>query len=67
MVRRRRGNFDLFVIGGGMTGLVAAHHAARCGRSVALLEALPLFGGQIANVEEVDGYPVAGAASRLTR
>lgn len=65
MVLRRRGNFDLLVIGGGMTGLAAAHHAARCGRSVALLEALPMFGGQVANVEEVDGYPAQGPASGM--
>jgi thioredoxin reductase (NADPH) len=65
MVRRRRGNFDLLVIGGGMTGLAAAHHAARCGAGVALLEALPLFGGQVANVEDVDGYPAPGPASGM--
>lgn len=62
---RRRGNLDLLVIGGGMTGLAAAHHAARCGAGVALLEALPLFGGQIANVEDVDGYPAVGPASGM--
>jgi thioredoxin reductase (NADPH) len=65
MVRPRRGIYDLLVIGGGMTGLTAACHAARCGVGVALLEALPLFGGQIANVEEVEGYPAAGAVSGI--
>ena len=43
-----------------MAGLTAAYHAARCGHSTALIEAQPLFGGQIANVEHVDGYPAAG-------
>jgi len=61
----RRGNFDLLVIGGGMTGLAAAHHAASCGRSVALLEAMPMYGGLVVNVEEVDGYPAMGPASGM--
>jgi len=65
MVLRRRGNFEILVIGAGMTGLAAAHHAARCGRSVALIETLPTYGGQVANVEEVDGYPAQGAASGM--
>lgn len=61
----RRGNFDLLVIGGGLTGLAAAHHAASCGRSVALLEAMPMYGGLVVNVEEVDGYPAMGPASGM--
>lgn len=61
----RRGNFDLLVIGGGLTGLAAAHHAASCGRSVALLEALPMYGGLVVNVEEIDGYPAMGPASGM--
>ena len=65
MVRRRHGRYEILVIGGGMTGLTAAHHAARCGHSTALIEAQPLFGGQIANVEHIDGYPAAGEPSGM--
>ncbi len=60
MVSRSRGQPDLIVIGAGMAGLTAAHHAARCGLSVSLCEATPLYGGQIVNVEAIDGYPSVG-------
>ena len=65
MVRRQQGRYEILVIGGGMTGLTAAHHAVRCGLSTALIEAQPLFGGQIANVEQVDGYPAGGEPSGM--
>lgn len=60
MVLRSRGQADLIVIGAGMAGLTAAHHAARCGLAVTLCEATPLYGGQIVNVEAIDGYPSVG-------
>jgi thioredoxin reductase (NADPH) len=60
MVLRSRGQADLIVIGAGMAGLTAAHHAARCGLAVSLCEATPLYGGQIVNVEAIDGYPSVG-------
>ena len=60
MVLRSRGQADLIVVGAGMAGLTAAHHAARCGLSVSLCEATPLYGGQIVNVEAIDGYPSVG-------
>ena len=63
MVSRRHGRYDVLVIGGGVSGLTAAHHAARSGLSTALIEGEPLFGGQIATVEQLDGYPAAGALS----
>ena len=63
MVSRRHGRYDVLVIGGGVTGLTAAQHAARSGLSTALIEGAPLFGGQIATVEQVDGYPAVGALS----
>jgi thioredoxin reductase (NADPH) len=50
------GNFDLIVIGEGITGLTAARHAARRGRVTATFEAL-LFGGLIINVNELDEVP----------
>ena len=62
---RRRGRYDILVIGGGVTGLTAAHHAARRGYATALIEAELLFGGQIANVEQLDGYPAAGDLSGI--
>ncbi len=63
MVQRRHGRYDVLVIGGGVTGLTAAQHAARRGLSTALLEGEPLFGGQIATVEQLDGYSAGGALS----
>ncbi len=63
MVSRRHGRYDVLVIGGGVTGLTAAQHAARSGLSTALIEGAPLFGGQIATVEQIDGYPAVGALS----
>ena len=63
MVQRRHGRYDVLVIGGGVSGLSAAQHAARRGLGTALIEAGPLFGGQVATVEQLDGYPAVGALS----
>lgn len=49
-------NFDVIVIGEGITGLTAARHAARHGHATATFEAL-LFGGLIVNINELDGVP----------
>ena len=49
-----------------MAGLTAAWHAARRGLSTALMEGELLFGGQIANVEAIEGYPAAGETSGIT-
>ncbi len=38
-------SIDVAVIGGGFSGLVAAHHLKQAGRRVVLLEASPIFGG----------------------
>ena len=56
-LRRRRDIWDVVIIGGGMAGLTAAWQASRRGLSVALLEAQPVCGGQIATVNEIDDYP----------
>lgn len=48
--------FDLIVIGEGISGLTCAGQVARSGRKVATLEST-LFGGLVLNVNELDGYP----------
>ena len=49
-------NYDLIVIGEGISGLTCAGHVARSGLKVATLEST-LFGGLVLNVNELDGYP----------
>ncbi len=49
-------NFDLIVVGAGVTGLIAAKHAAQNGLATASIEAL-LFGGLVININELDGEP----------
>ena len=51
------------MIGGGIAGLTAAHHAARLGRLVTLFEPTGLYGGQVATIDEVDGLGVPGKLS----
>jgi oxygen-dependent protoporphyrinogen oxidase len=56
---------SVLVVGGGITGLVAAHDLARAGVPVTLVEAGPRLGGKIAT-ERVDGFLVeAGPDSFL--
>ena len=75
-MRRRRNMWDVLVIGGGMAGLTAAWHAARHGLATALLEKEIGFGGQVAtvnhlcgwpSVENVSGYALAGAVAEHGR
>lgn len=54
---------EVAVIGGGIAGLTAAHHAARLGRLVTLFEPTGLYGGQVATIDEVDGLGVPGKLS----
>lgn len=49
--------YNLVVIGGGITGLSAAHLAAKQGKSVALLEKSFNFGGLLASLQ-VGGTPI---------
>ncbi|HMN79084.1 MAG TPA: FAD-dependent oxidoreductase [Burkholderiaceae bacterium] len=49
-------NFDLIVIGAGITGLVTAHHAAEAGLKVACVEQL-MFGGLVVNINELAPSP----------
>lgn len=54
---QRQKGFDLLVLGGGIAGLTAAWQAARLGVSVALLEAGPMYGGQVATLGALDDFP----------
>ena len=55
--------FDIAVIGGGIAGLTAAHHAALAGVSVACFQEGDLLGGLVANVGDVEGFPATGRVS----
>ena len=63
MARPLKNLSEVAVIGGGLTGLCAARHAARLGRLVTLFESSGMYGGQVATVDHVDGIPVPGAYS----
>ena len=63
MLRRAHNKYDLTVIGGGATGLAAAHHAARSGQAVLLFEPSGIYGGQIATIAQVEGLPIPGEVS----
>jgi thioredoxin reductase (NADPH) len=53
-------SFDIAVIGGGIAGLMAAHHAALAGVSVGHFIADGMPGGLVMNVGALDGWPAAG-------
>jgi thioredoxin reductase (NADPH) len=57
--------FDVAVVGGGITGLTAAHHAALEGASVVHLAGSGVPGGLVANVGELEGFPATGPISAL--
>src|SRR3546814_16826860 len=54
---------EVAVIGGGLAGLTAAHHAARLGALVTLFEVTGMYGGLVATVDHVDGLAVPGKFS----
>lgn len=67
MARSEKAARRLVVVGGGITGLAAAYHAARRGIGTVLLEAGPALGGKLA-LGEVGGVRVdLGAESILAR
>lgn len=53
--------YDVAVIGGGITGLTAAHHAALAGVSVGHFIEDGLPGGLVMNVGALDGWPAAAS------
>ena len=55
---------DLAVVGGGATGLAAADEAVSQGLEVALFES-GLYGGLVANVGALDGWPAAVGGAEL--
>ena len=57
--------YDIAVIGAGITGLTAAHHAALNGHSVVNISDSELWGGLVANVGALEGYPSAQPSSGL--
>lgn len=57
--------FDVVVVGGGIAGLTAAHHAALEGCSVVHVIGSGVPGGLVANVGELVGYPATGPISAL--
>ncbi len=59
----RRDSVDVLVIGGGIAGLTAAWHAAQYGLSVALAEGAIQFGGQVANIDHIAGFPASPGQS----
>lgn len=60
MPPKRRHQYDMLVIGGGVAGLTAAAHASSYGLSAVILEGSGLYGGQVATVTAVEGF-LAGA------
>ena len=57
-------NYDLIIIGEGISGLTCASHATKAGLKVATIEST-LFGGLVLNVNELDGYPGADSGTNL--
>ena len=59
-MRRPGDPYDVVVIGGGMAGLTAAHHAALRGMAVVCIDEGGHMGGLVINVSALDGYPAMG-------
>lgn len=53
---------DIIVVGAGLAGLTAAHHARLSGAEVLSLEGA-MHGGLVVNVGRLDGYPAASTVS----
>ena len=59
-MRRPGDPFEVLVVGGGLAGLTAAHHAALRGLTVACVDEGGHMGGFVMNVSAIDGYPAMG-------
>jgi thioredoxin reductase (NADPH) len=66
---KRRHEYDVVVLGGGLAGLTALSYATQCGLAAAVLEG-GMFGGLVATVTTIEGYPsitsVSGAELATT-
>ena len=57
-------DYDLIMIGEGVSALTCASQAARAGLKAATFEA-NLYGGLVLNVTDLDGYPGAESGTHL--
>ncbi len=57
--------YDVAVVGGGLAGLTAAHHAALDGASVVHIAGQGLPGGLAANIGALEGYPATGPVAAI--
>lgn len=68
----RRVNVDIAVIGAGPVGLFAAYYAGFRGRSVAVVDALPVVGGQVSamypekTILDVAGFPAVSGRELIS-
>ena len=62
-MRRPGDPYDVLVVGGGMAGLTASHHAVLRGMSVACIDEGGHMGGLVMNVSNIAGYPAMGTVS----
>ena len=62
-MKRRRGTWDVLVVGSGIAGLTAAWHAAQRGLAVGVLEGEGGVGGQVATVNVLTGWPAVDEVS----
>lgn len=64
---------DIAIVGAGPTGLFAAYYAGFRGLSTAVIDALPIVGGQVAamypekNIADVAGFPAVTGAELISR
>ena len=62
-MRRPGDPYDVLVVGGGMAGLTASHHAVLRGMSVACIDEGGHMGGLVMNISNIAGYPAMGTVS----
>ncbi|MFV0295728.1 MAG: NAD(P)/FAD-dependent oxidoreductase [Hyphomicrobiaceae bacterium] len=59
------GKFDVAVVGGGIAGLTAAHHAALDGAQVVHFTGSGIPGGLVGNVGELEGFPAVAPVAAV--
>lgn len=63
-VKIKKANYDVVVVGGGLSGICAAIASARHGAKTALIQARPMFGG---NASSEVRMHVCGASSNMSK